>query len=63
MYFTKEDIPMATCVLLLVHSYSVTFGSLRPVAHQAPLTMGFFRQEYWSEFPFSSSGVLPESGI
>ena len=54
---------MATCVLLLVHSYSVAFDSLQPVAHQAPLTMGFFRQEYWSEFPFSSSGVLPESGI
>ena len=28
------------------------------VAHQAPLSMGFFRQEYWSGLPFPSPGVL-----
>ena len=33
------------------------------VDHQAPLSMGFFRQEYWSEFPFPSPGDLPNPGI
>ena len=33
------------------------------VAHQAPLSMGFSRQEYWSEVPFPSSGDLPDPGI
>ena len=33
------------------------------VAHQAPLSMGFPRQEYWSELPFSSPGNLPDPGM
>ena len=33
------------------------------VACQAPLSMGFSRQEYWSRLPFSSSGDLPNRGI
>ena len=33
------------------------------VAHQAPLSMGFSRQEYWSGLPFPSPGDLPDSGI
>ena len=33
------------------------------VAHQAPLSMGFSRQEYWSGLPFSSPGDLPNPGI
>ena len=33
------------------------------VAHQAPLSMGLSRQEYWSGLPFPSPGDLPEPGI
>ena len=33
------------------------------VAHEAPLSMGFPRQEYWGGLPFDSSGDLPDSGI
>ena len=33
------------------------------VAHQAPLSMGFCRQEYWSGLSFSSAGDLPDPGI
>ena len=32
------------------------------VAHQAPLSMEFSRQEYWSGLPFPSPGDLPNSG-
>ena len=31
--------------------------------HQAPPSMGFSRQEYWSGLPFSSPGNLPDPGI
>ena len=33
------------------------------VAYQAPLSMGFSRQEYWSGLPFPSPGDLPGPGI
>ena len=32
-------------------------------AHQAPLSMGFSKQEYWSGLPFPSPGDLPDPGI
>ena len=35
----------------------------RSVAHQAPLSMGFSRQEQWSGLPFGPPGELPDSGI
>ena len=33
------------------------------VALQAPLSMRFSRQEYWTELPFPSPGDLPDQGI
>ena len=33
------------------------------VARQAPLSMGFPRQEYWSELPFPPPGDLPNPGV
>ena len=33
------------------------------VARQAPLSVGFSRQEYWSGLPFPSPGDLPDTGI
>ena len=38
-------------------------GTTWTVAHQAPPSMGFSRQEYWSELPFPSPGDLPDPGI
>ena len=34
-----------------------------PKGHQACLSMGFSRQEYWSGLPFSTPGDLPDPGI
>ena len=46
-------------------SRSVVSNSLRPHGHQAPLSMGFSRQEYWSGLPFPSPGtyILKEGQI
>ena len=42
---------------------SNSFETPWTVAHQAPLSMGFPRQEYWSELPFPSPGDLPHPEI
>ena len=39
------------------------FANPRTVAYQAPLSMGFSREEYWSGLPFPSPGDLPNPGI
>ena len=39
------------------------FATPWTVAHQAPLSMGFSRQEYWSGLPFPSPEDLPNPGI
>ena len=54
---------------LLVHagmyvlSHVWLFVTPWTVAHQAPLSMEFSRQEYWSRLPFPSPGDLLDSGI
>ena len=39
------------------------FATPWTVAHQAPPSLGFSRQEYWSGLPFPSPGDLPNPGI
>ena len=39
------------------------FATPWTVAHQAPPSMDFSRQEYWSGLPFPSPGDLPYPGI
>ena len=39
------------------------FATPWTVAHQAPLSMGFSRPEYWSGLPFPSPTDLPNPGI
>ena len=39
------------------------FSTPWTVAHQAPLSMGFSRQEYWSGLPCPPPGDLPNPGI
>ena len=40
-----------------------TLVSQWTVACQTPLSIGFFRQEYWSGLPFPSPGDLPDLGL
>ena len=44
-----------SCIRLFVTPWAV--------AHQAPLSLGFSRQEYWSGLPFPSPRDLPDTGI
>jgi len=39
------------------------FVTPRTAARQAPLSLGFSRQEYWTGLPFPSPGDLPDPGI
>ena len=39
------------------------FAAPWPIAYQAPQSMGFSRQEYWSGLPFLSPEDLPNLGI
>ena len=39
------------------------FATPWTVTHQAPPSMGFSRQEYWSGLPFPTPGDLPDPGI
>ena len=47
----------------LVTKFCPTLKTTRTVAHQAPLSMGFSRQEYWSGLPIPSLGDIPDPGI
>ena len=44
-------------------SHVQLFVTLWTGAYQAPLSMGFSRQRYWSGLPFPPPGDLPDSGI
>ena len=53
--FSDPCVCVLSCILL--------FGTPWAVAHQAPLSMGFSRQEYCSGLPFPSPEDLPDLGI
>ena len=67
---TEDCLSPAMAVALLQAACVLThFNSVRlcvtpwAVAHQAPPSMGFPRQEYWSGFPFPPPGHLPNPGV
>ena len=52
---------LQVCACMLIHVW--LFATLWTLAHQAPLSMGFSRQEYWIGLLFTSPGNLPDPGI
>ena len=54
---------MFTCVSMCVLRYVQLFPTPWTVACQAPVSMGFSRQEYWSGLPCPTPGDLPDPGI
>ena len=57
-----STVHLCGCVLV-AQSCPILCNPMDYIAHQAPLSMGFFRPEYWSGLPFPSSGDLPNPGI
>ena len=55
----------ALCLFVVVQQLSrvLLFAIPWTVACQAPLSMRFSRQEYWSGLPFPSPGDLPDPGL
>ena len=49
--------------MLSCFSHVRLFVTLWTIARQAPLSMGFFRHEYWSGLPCPPPGNLPDPGI
>ena len=60
---TSSDFFESTQLVLAFSISSDSFVTSWTVACQVPLAMGFPRQDYWSEQPFSSAGDLPDPGI
>ena len=58
----KITVCVCVCVCELL-SLVQLFATPRTTVHQAPLSMGISRQEYWSEFPVPPPGNLPDPGI
>ena len=54
---------MSVAIVVQWLSHVWLFGTPWIVAHQAPLSMGFLGQEYWSALPFPSPGDLPNPGL
>ena len=59
--FTEPSTVTGVCVYVL--RCAQLFVTPWTVARQAPLAMGFSKQEYWRELPFSSSEDLPDPGM
>ena len=54
---------ICACALSCFCHVGLLCGTPWTVAHKVPSSMGFFRQEYWSELPCPSPGDLPDPGI
>ena len=53
----------SSCLCVKSFSHVRLFATPWTVAHQAPLSMGFSRQQLWNGLPFPSPGDLPDPGI
>ena len=56
----SEDFDLQNLWVLCSLSCVLLFVTLWTVARQAPLSMGFFRQEYWSGLPFTPPEDFPD---
>ena len=63
LVFFRTIIRILTMCMLSCFSRVQLFAVPWSVTHQAPLSMGFSRQEYWHGLPCPSPGALPNPGI
>ena len=62
-YLDSSTVCVCVCVCMCLVSCVQLFATLWTVAHQTPLSVGFSRQEYWSELPFPPPGDLSDPGV
>ena len=64
-FWVFPDFPQTGLVSCVLSRFSHVwlFATLWTAAHQALLSMGFFKQEYWSGLPCPPPGDLPDPGI
>ena len=60
---TNKNVYNKQSVCVCSVMYVELFATPWTVAHHAPLSMAFSRQEYWSRLPFPPPGNLPNPGI
>ena len=51
------------CAACVLTQLCPTLWTLWTIAHQAPVSIEFSRQEYWNGLPFPTPGDLPDPGI
>ena len=59
----KRSMILKEVAVVELQVVSNSFVASWTIAYQAPLSMGFPRQEYWHGLPFSSPGDLPDPGV
>ena len=64
-HFIEHPKRVQRCKSTMLGSFSRVqlFAISWTVAHQAPLSMGFSRPEYWNGLPFPPPGYLPDPGM
>ena len=62
-FFLGHMLLHLTCMRAKSFQYAQFFVNLWTVARQAPLSMGFFRQECWGGLPFPSPGIFLTQGL
>ena len=63
MHLLVHCLAQVQTYVLTCFSHVQLFATPWTIACQAPLSMGFSRQEYWSGLPFPSPGDFPNPGI
>ena len=54
------NVMKCVCVCVCVFSHVDSFVTMWTISQQAPLSMGFPRQEYWSGLPLPTPWALPD---
>ena len=63
LFFKPVESKLTVVLCCAVTSVMSDSATLWTIAHQAPPSIGFYSQEYWSRLPCPPPGDLPSSGI
>ena len=63
MLTEPNDFPTVTALTTIQRARMLSHDLMDYIAHQAPLTMGFPREEHWSGLPFPPPVIFPTPGL